>query len=68
MRNSSNIGSNNRPNQGNQSSRHEHPKQENVSKHFEPLRSNKTVNEEHEYISEFDQTGSGINPFKPIRH
>jgi hypothetical protein len=68
MRNSSNSSSNNRAKQGNQSPRQLHQEDENTSKDFQQVRSIELVNEEHEYISEFDQTGSGINPFKLIRN
>jgi hypothetical protein len=68
MPNRNSSGENNRANEGNQSSRHQHTKGAGSTYPSpEEQQAGQQSSEAHEYYPEFDQTGRGVNPKKRIK-
>ena len=69
MPNRSTTGENNRANEGNQSSRHHHTRGKVADKDLSSGKGAEAQNEAdaHEYYPEFDTTGKGVNPSKPVK-
>jgi len=71
MPNGNSTGENNRANEGNQSSRHHHSRSQRPQEKGDSQKpSNARLNEQspaHEYYPQFDHSGKGINPYKPIK-